>query len=114
MALFDRLKNMLRTEDKTNNKDLSLEHRKKGSRELDQSVYESPIAKTDIEKQKLIKKLTPRETDLYNLLLEGYTLKESAVELSVKYSTVNTHMTALYKKLEVNTRAELIIKYRGI
>ncbi|NCC66625.1 MAG: response regulator transcription factor [Clostridia bacterium] len=56
--------------------------------------------------------LTPRERDLFLLLLEGYTLKESAKQLSVKYSTVNTHMTGIYKKLNVNSRAELIIKYR--
>lgn len=58
--------------------------------------------------------LTPREYELYALLLEGYSLKECAEQLSVKYSTANTHMTAVYKKLEVNTRAELIIKYRDI
>ena len=56
--------------------------------------------------------LTPREHELFLLLLEGYTLKESAKQLSVKYSTANTHMTGIYKKLEVNSRAELIIRYR--
>lgn len=56
--------------------------------------------------------LTPREHDLFLLLLEGYTLKESAKRLSVKYSTANTHMTGIYKKLNVNSRAELIIRYR--
>lgn len=56
--------------------------------------------------------LTPRERDLFLLLLEGYTLKESAEQLSVKYSTANTHMTGIYKKLNVNSRAELIIRYR--
>ncbi len=57
--------------------------------------------------------LTPRERDLFLLLLEGYTLKESANQLSVKYSTANTHMTGIYKKLGVNSRAELIIRYRN-
>lgn len=56
--------------------------------------------------------LTPRERDLFLLLLEGYTLKESANRLSVKYSTANTHMTGIYKKLNVGSRAELIIRYR--
>lgn len=56
--------------------------------------------------------LSPRERDLFLLLLEGYTLKESANQLSVKYSTANTHMTGIYKKLSVNSRAELIIRYR--
>ena len=56
--------------------------------------------------------LTPRERDLFLILLEGYTLKEAAQQLSVKYSTANTHMTGIYKKLNVNSRAELIIRYR--
>lgn len=57
-------------------------------------------------------RLTPREHELFLLLLEGYTLKESAEQLRVKYSTANTHMTGIYKKLDVNSRAELIIRYR--
>ncbi len=56
--------------------------------------------------------LTPRELDLFLILLEGYTLKESAKKLDIKYSTANTHMTGIYKKLNVNSRAELIIRYR--
>mgnify|MGYP000882370581 CR=1 FL=1 len=56
--------------------------------------------------------LTARETDVFRLLVEGYTLQETADRLGVKYSTVNTHVTALYKKLGVRSRAELIIGYR--
>lgn len=56
--------------------------------------------------------LTPRELDVFQLLLEGYTLQETADRLGVKYSTANTHMTAIYKKLGVGSRAELIIRYR--
>lgn len=61
-----------------------------------------------------VTKLTPREHDLYLLLLEGFTLKESAKQLSIKYSTANTHMTNVYKKLEVKSRAQLIINYRNV
>lgn len=69
---------------------------------------------TNDDKQRRVAQLTPRENELYSLLLEGFTLKECAKQLSIKYSTANTHMTAIYKKLEVNSRAELIINYRGI
>lgn len=70
------------------------------------------IAQSD--KQKRVALLTPREHELFLLLLEGYTLKESAGQLFVKYSTANTHMTGIYRKLGVNSRAELIIHYRDI
>ncbi len=58
--------------------------------------------------------LTRREQELLLLLLEGCTLKEAAGALSVQYSTANTHMTSLYKKLGVTSRPELIIQYREI
>lgn len=57
--------------------------------------------------------LTTREMDVFRLLLEGYTLQETADQLGVKYATVNTHTTAIYKKLGVKSRAELIIRYRN-
>lgn len=47
-------------------------------------------------------------------LLEGYTLKETANQLGIGYSTANTYQTAIYRKLHVNSRAELIINYRNI
>lgn len=65
------------------------------------------------ERQEKVSQLTPREHELYLLLLEGFTLKESAKHLTIKYSTANTHMTSIYKKLGVNSRAELIINYRN-
>lgn len=65
-------------------------------------------------KRARVSRLTPREHDLYLLLIEGYTLKKSATMLGVKYSTANTHMTCIYRKLEVNSRAELIINYRDV
>jgi DNA-binding CsgD family transcriptional regulator len=105
---------MLQIEGRTSDTDVSLDQKKKSSKKLARSVYDSPIDDTEKEKEKLVSMLTAREADLYYLLLEGYTLKEAAKELSVKYSTANTHMTAIYKKLKVNSRAELIIKYRAI
>jgi DNA-binding CsgD family transcriptional regulator len=61
-----------------------------------------------------VARLTPREYELYLPLLEGFTLKESAGQLLIKYSTANTHMTGIYKKLRVKSRAALIINYRDI
>ncbi|MDD3243852.1 MAG: helix-turn-helix transcriptional regulator [Eubacteriales bacterium] len=55
--------------------------------------------------------LTPRELDVLRLLLQGCTLQQSADRLGMKYSTANTHMTAIYRKLGVTSRAALIIRY---
>ena len=67
------------------------------------------------EKSELVAGLTPREKEIFYLLLEGYTLKEIAKQLGIGYSTVNTHQTiAIYRKLYINSRQELIINYYGI
>ncbi|MDD4717523.1 MAG: LuxR C-terminal-related transcriptional regulator [Eubacteriales bacterium] len=65
------------------------------------------------EKAERLARLTRREKEVFELLVEGYTLKESADKLKLKYSTVNTHVTNLYRKLGVRSRAELIILYRS-
>jgi len=66
------------------------------------------------DKGKRLSSLTPREYQVYLLLLEGFTVKETAKQLKIKYSIANTHVTGIYKKLCVSSRAELIINYRNI
>ena len=59
-------------------------------------------------------KLTPKERAVLDLLLEGCTMKQTAQRLGVAYSTVNTHTNAIYRKLQVNSRAQLILAYHRI
>jgi DNA-binding CsgD family transcriptional regulator len=109
--MFDKFKKIIYS--RNNEKDC-------GNDQIDQSRntgLPSEREKLDDKEKSKIKKvmqLTPREYDVYLLLLEGYTLKECADKLSIKYSTANTHMTGVYKKLGINTKAELIINYRDI
>lgn len=56
--------------------------------------------------------LSKRETDICKLLLEGYTMRQIAAILSISYSTVNTYCTSLYRKLEINSRPELMLMFR--
>jgi two-component system response regulator NreC len=52
--------------------------------------------------------LTPREREILNLLVEGYSNKEIAERLVLSASTVHSHRTNLMKKLNLSTRHELI------
>ncbi len=63
------------------------------------------------EKDKKFNSLTPRETQVFSLLVKGMTIKSAAEKLGVTYSTVNTHMNAVYRKLGVNSKAQLIVEY---
>lgn len=112
MVLFVKFRKMLIWEEKRKKKASSQEE--DAIREDTSTGDENGMSVIGRNRQGRVNQLTPREKDLYLLLLEGYTLKESAKQLGVKYSTANTHMTGIYKKLEVKSRAELIIKYRLI
>lgn len=77
-------------------------------------LYGKKLTLRKDEKSALTHSLTQRERDTYRLLMEGYTLRETADQLGIGYSTVNTYQTAIYRKLHVNSRAELIINYYDI
>ena len=53
-----------------------------------------------------------REREVCKLLLEGYTLRQISGILSIAYSTVNTYCTSAYRKLAINSRAELMILFK--
>ncbi len=56
--------------------------------------------------------LTKREIEVCKLLLEGYTLRQIAAILSIAYSTVNTYCTSSYRKLNINSKTELIMLFK--
>ena len=113
MALFNKIKHMLIPEVIRNKKEGSKEKQDTDSIEV-LTVEKKQMSMTKNDRQERVELLTPREHDLFLLLLEGFTLKESAKQLLIKYSTANTHMTSIYKKIGVKSRAELIINYREI
>ncbi|MEA5051482.1 MAG: helix-turn-helix transcriptional regulator [Oscillospiraceae bacterium] len=65
------------------------------------------------EKMLRLRALTPREYETYEILLEGFTLRYAAEQMGVKYPTVNTYVNAIYRKLGVSSRAQLISRYIG-
>ncbi len=54
-------------------------------------------------------KLTPAEIEVCRLLLDGCTLRQIAGVLSKAYATINTYCTSIYRKLNINSRAELLL-----
>lgn len=55
--------------------------------------------------------LTKREREVFNLLVQGKKMQEVADALGVKLTTISFHSTAMYKKLDVHNRAQLILRY---
>ncbi|RKG40867.1 LuxR C-terminal-related transcriptional regulator [Acinetobacter rongchengensis] len=55
-------------------------------------------------------KLTQRESEITQLIVNGFTCKEIARKLNLSHRTVEVHKANLMKKLEVRSKAELTSK----
>ena len=55
--------------------------------------------------------LSPREKQVFSQLLSGAAPKEIAYNLKIRYPTVNFHINNLYRKLDIQSRAELFAQY---
>ncbi len=66
-------------------------------------THVSPAGAQDFEK------LTPRESEVLTYLSKGFTIKEIASLMGIKWFTVNDHIKSIYKKLNVSSRAEAAV-----
>jgi DNA-binding NarL/FixJ family response regulator len=55
--------------------------------------------------------LSPRESQVLDLLAKGYLYKEIAERMNVTYATVHTHIRHIYEKLHVRSRTEAVAKH---
>jgi DNA-binding NarL/FixJ family response regulator len=62
-----------------------------------------------IEKVPDHERLTPRENEVLTYLSKGFTIKEIASLMGIKWFTVNDHIKSIYKKLNVSSRAEAAV-----
>lgn len=66
-------------------------------------AFTGSAAATDDE----LDRLTARERDVMRLIARGYTYRETAEELYLSVKTVETHMSAVLRKLQLSNRREL-------
>jgi RNA polymerase sigma factor (sigma-70 family) len=57
--------------------------------------------------------LSPRETQIIQLLAKGHRYKEIADELRISVETIRTHLHNIYEKLHVRSRTEAVMKVYG-
>ena len=55
-------------------------------------------------------KLTPQETELLKLLIEGHHKKTAAKEMGISFHTVSFHLKNIYEKLQVHSKTEAVAK----
>src|SRR2546421_567780 len=54
--------------------------------------------------------LTPHETRILKLLVEGHNYKTAATKLGVAPTTINFHLQNIYQKLQVHSKTEAVAK----
>jgi len=59
----------------------------------------------------MLESLSPRERELFDLLITGVSPKDIAYKLNLKPTTVDYYRTKLYNKLGVHSIQELLVKY---
>ena len=55
--------------------------------------------------------LTPRETEILNLLLTNHSNRQIEEKLFIDYETIRSHRKNIYRKLEVKTILDLVMTY---
>ncbi len=55
-------------------------------------------------------RLTPQETELLKLIVEGHSYKTAAAKLAISASTVSFHLQNIYTKLQVHSKTEAVAK----
>ena len=58
-----------------------------------------------------VMKLTAREKKVFHMLLKGVKAKEIAAEFSISIWGANYFVKQIYRKLEVNSKTELVLRY---
>jgi DNA-binding NarL/FixJ family response regulator len=67
----------------------------------------APPASAEAREDPELDKLTARERDVLRLIARGYTYKEIARRLEISVKTVESHVSAVLRKLQLSTRHEL-------
>jgi DNA-binding CsgD family transcriptional regulator len=77
----------------------------------DMEKYSLPFAQTEAINAESHLDLTPREQEIFTMLLTGRAPKDIAYTLKISYYTVLFHQKNLYRKLGIQSRAELFARY---
>ena len=78
------------------------------SGELSEARNHAPYALNSVES------LTPRECDVVKLLITGLTNKEISAELHISNETVKSHVEHIFRKLDVHSRIQAVIRAREL
>ncbi len=76
-----------------------------------QETKPKEVWQTKSAKEEFAQKLSAREKEVFQLTLEGKSIKEIAEEIGISISSVKTYLQRVYKKADVRNKQELIDKF---
>ncbi len=82
----------------------ALKHISENKNILDKTIYNTLVLKQQSPK---VKNLTRRESQIFNLVGNGFRSKEIALMLSISQATVGTHRKNIIKKLNITGSRQL-------
>ena len=89
------------------NKDSRANRHKGKQNSLILFFHENPRFARSMKLQKILSKnLTDNEKDIVKLIVQGYSFRQVAFGLDLKYNTLNYKVKKLYKKIEESRRPE--------
>lgn len=75
------------------------------------TLFHEELARSEEQESKKTRApLTDREEEVLRMVAKGYSNKSIARELGISLSTVKTHLRNIFRKMEVEDRAQVIVK----
>lgn len=86
----------------------------RGDAAMSPSIARKVIEYFHPKKNSLREQLTARENEVVQALVDGLSYKMVAARLDISFETVKQHIKNIYRKLEINSKSELIARsFRG-
>ena len=73
--------------------------------------FQRPVSPSPAAPAAETENLSPRESEVLDLLAQGLLYKEISEKLGVSMPTVNTYIRRIYEKLQVRSRAQAVARY---
>jgi DNA-binding NarL/FixJ family response regulator len=78
---------------------------------LSQHIFRYMVIRNDLPQPAIKEKLTKKEKEVAQMVLEGLSHKEIAASLHLSLNTIQYHMKNIYFKLDIKTKTELFKIY---
>lgn len=81
-----------------------------GGAPMSPTIAKKVLGTFQVKQESKLYDLTPREIEVLQWLIKGYSIKLIASEMNLAFDTIRSHLKNIYQKLHVNCGKEAIVK----